>query len=101
MLDALLIAYICKYAFKYRQFRADIRRHEHAGLRHQGKKTYCLQCNGLAARIRARDDERCKIGAEAHINRHYSEARYERMPALDDFYSALGIQLRTDGFHLL
>ena len=48
-------------------------------LRHRGEQADGLERNGLAAGVRAGDDERVKFAAERNVDRHGDVLRQERV----------------------
>ena len=70
MLDALLIADVGENFIKYGNTASLRGRDVQAALRHKAEKPDRLERNGLAAGVRAGDDERVVILAELHINRN-------------------------------
>ena len=99
LLDALLVADVRKDFIKYGNAAALCGGNVQAALRHKAEKADGLERNGLAAGVRAGDDERIVILAELHIDRHGLVLIEQRMarPAQPD--AALG-ELRRAGIQL-
>ena len=79
LLDALLIADVGHDLVEHRHGAAVSARDVQAALRHGGEQANGLERDGLAAGVRAGDDERVKFAAERNIDRHGGVLRQERM----------------------
>ena len=89
LLNALLVAYIGQYVRKHGQFTAVVRRDVQAALVHRRKQTYRLYRDGLAAGVRACDDERIKSVAQLHVYRHGLALVEQRVPRMAQDYRPL------------
>ncbi len=94
LLNALLIANVCKYFRKNRKLAAVQCRNMKAGLSHEGKKSDGFQADGFTTGIRAGDDQKIKILSEMDVNRDYLFRRKERMTSLPDLDTVIGIENR-------
>src|SRR5690242_15305168 len=67
LLQALLIAYICKNTAEKGDGAAFITRNLHSSVRHQAQQASCLQANRFPAGIRAGDNEHAVRGADVDV----------------------------------
>ena len=79
LLDALLVADVGHDLVEHGHGAAVGTRDVQAALRHCREQADGLERDGLAAGIRAGDDERVKFAAERHVDRHGGVLRQERM----------------------
>ena len=79
LLDALLVADVGHDLVEHGHGAAVGTRDVQAALRHRREQTDSLERDGLAAGIRAGDDERVKLAAERHVDRHGGILRQQRM----------------------
>ena len=101
LLNALLIADVRQNVVENRNFAA-IRRGDHqAAHGHQRQKARRFQRDGLAAGVRAGDDERIKITAEVQIGRHDLIFIDERVARRFDGDAPLLIELRHGRLHFV
>ena len=70
LLDGLLIADVRQHTLEHGDRTAVVSRNVQAAFRHQGQKAQCFQRDGLAAGIRAGDDEGVKIRSQTHSDGH-------------------------------
>ena len=81
LLDGLLIADVREDPVEQGERRALRRRDLHPELVHEGEEADGLQADGLAARVRPRDDEHPLVAPRGHGDRHDPGAQ-ERMPGV-------------------
>ena len=68
-----------------------------AALGHERQQADGLERDGLAAGVGAGDDERIKVAAQPHGDRHDGLAGDERMAGADEVQLAVRPHLRADG----
>ena len=100
LLDALLIADVGHDLVEHRHGAAVGTRDVQAALRHGREQTDGLERDGLAAGVRAGDDERVKFAAERNIDRHSGVLRQQRMARAAQL-QVLVRQLRRDRVELV
>ena len=99
LLDALLVADVGKDIVVKRNRRALLDRQKAAALRHEHEEAERLHADGLAARIRSRDEQHGKARAELDVNRHDLFSWDERMACGKQMRLASCGQLWLRGFH--
>ena len=100
LLDGLFVADVGEHVVKDCQLRAMLRRHLQAGLRHQRKQTGGLERHGLAAGVRAGDDQRGEVRAQTDVQRNDLLRIDQRMAAPTDVDAPLVVDLWLAGHHL-
>ena len=96
LLDALTVADINEHTVKDRNTAA-VRSGDHqAAHRHRGQQADGLERDGLAARVRAGDDQRPVVFSELQCDRHDGLGIEQRMPRLFQQHRAVIGHLRND-----
>ena len=89
LLNALLVAYVGQYVREHGQSAAVVRRDMQAALVHRRKQTYRLYRDGLAAGVRACDNERIKAVSQLHVYRHGLALVEQWVPRVAQYYCPL------------
>ena len=74
LLDALLVANVCKYLRENVDLRALVGGKVQSRLRHQREQADGLECHGLASGVGPRDHQRRKLFPQPHIDGHHAPA---------------------------
>ena len=95
LLDGLLVADVRKHAFECRKLRPLLRGNEHAAHRHQCKESDGFERHGLAAGVRARDNQRAEGFAKPDVDGNHAVFGDQRMPSANDAHTARLVELRS------
>ena len=94
LLNGLLVSDVRQHAIKDGNGAAMIGRDVQAALRHQGQQAKRFQRHGLAAGVRAGDDERIKIAPQPHTDGDDGPGINQRVPRADQFHGRVLADLR-------
>jgi hypothetical protein len=95
LLDRLLVADVGEHPAHHAHVAPPLRRQLQPARGHEREEADGPQRHGLATRVRARHDERRRVGAQAHVDRHDAVGDLfdeQRVPRLDEVDRARRVQ---------